>query len=78
MISDLNYKNFWGVESSSTEIDKGSTRYYILQGFNSIIDNYEYRVFFNNGEIVYIADDNIVANTCISDGQYDPLKKEII
>jgi hypothetical protein len=78
MINNLNYKNFWGVETSSIKLDKGSTRYYILQGFNGVIDNYEYRVFFNNGKIVYIADDDIIANTCISDGMNDPLKKEVI
>jgi hypothetical protein len=33
----LNYKNFWGVSTSSTIIDKGITRYYIIQGFIKLL-----------------------------------------
>jgi hypothetical protein len=76
----LNFKNFWGVKTSSKIIDKGITRYYIIQGFNSIVvkrEN-EYRVFFHNGKPKFIATDDIIPNTCIKDEKKKPLEKEVI
>lgn len=76
----LNYKNFWGVKSSSLNIDKGTTRFYILQGYNKIVTdkNNEYRVFFHNGKAKFIANGDMIPNTCLKDRSKKPLGKEII
>jgi hypothetical protein len=76
----LNFKNFWGVKTSSTLIDTGITRYYILQGFNKIVNKKknEYRVFFHNGKVKYIAQGDNIPSTCIKDDLMKPLQKEII
>lgn len=76
----LNYKNFWGVSVSSMKIDKGITRYYVIQGFNKIVSKREneYRVFFHNGKVKYIAKGDDIPNTCIKDEKKKPLEKEVI
>jgi hypothetical protein len=76
----LNYKNFWGVRTSSIAIDKGITRYYIIQGFNKIVSKRqnEYRVFFHNGKPKFIAKGDDIPNTCIDDALKTQLGKEII
>lgn len=76
----LNYKNFWGVKTSSMEIDNGITRYYIIQGFNEIVTKRqnEYRVFFHNGKPKFIAFGDKIPNTCIKDGKTKPLEKAVI
>ena len=76
----LNYKNFWGIKSSSMEIDNGITRYYIVQGFNKIVTKRknEYRVFFHNGKPKFVAFGDKVPNTCIKDGENKPLEKAVI
>jgi hypothetical protein len=45
----LNFKDFWDVKTTSTDIDKGITRYYIIQGFNKIVSKRknEYRILYN-------------------------------
>lgn len=76
----LNYKKFWGVGSNSVKIDHGITRYYIIQGFNKIVSKRinEYRVFFHNGKVKYIAKGDNIPNTCIKDSLTIPLENEII
>jgi hypothetical protein len=76
----LNFKNFWGVKTSSKFIDKGITRYYIIQGFNRIVSKREneYRVFFHNGKAKFIAKGDDIPNTCIKDEKKKPLEKEVI
>ena len=76
----LNYKYFWGVKTTSTDIDKGITRFYIIQGFNKIVNKKqnEYRVFFHNGKPKFIANGDDIPNTCIVDGNKKPLEKAII
>jgi hypothetical protein len=77
---NLNYKKFWGIQTNSINIDKGITRYYILQGFNKIVTNRknEYRVFFHNGKPKFIAKGDRIPNTCIKDEIKKPLEKAII
>lgn len=76
----LNFKNFWGVRTSSTLIDKGITRYYIIQGFNKIVSKRqnEYRVFFHNGKPKFIAKGDDIPNTCVKDEIKKPLEKVVI
>jgi len=76
----LNFKNFWGVRTTSNNIDKGITRYYIIQGYNSIVVSREneYRVFFHNGKPKFIAKGDRIPNTCIKDSLIIPLEKEVI
>ena len=76
----LNYKNFWGVRTSSIRIDKGITRFYIIQGFNQIVSKRtrEYRVFFHNGKAKFIAKGDDIPNTCIKDSPNKPLEKAIV
>lgn len=76
----LNYKNFWGVKTSSMTIDEGINRFYILQGYNKIVSEREneYRVFFHNGRPKFIAKGDKIPNTCIKDSLIMPLEKEII
>ena len=76
----LNFKKFWGVQTSSIKIDKGITRYYIIQGFNKIVSKRqnEYRVFFHNGRAKFIAKGDNIPNTCIKDEIKKPLEKEVI
>ena len=78
--SRLNNKYFWGMETSSKNLDIGITRYYIIQGFNRIITkrNNEYRVFFHNGKAKFIAKGDNIPNTCIKDSKTKPLEKAII
>jgi len=76
----LNNKNFWGVRTSSILIDKGITRYYIIQGFNKIVSKRqnEYRVFFHNGKAKFIAKGDNIPNTCVVDSVNSPLENEIV
>ena len=76
----LNYKHFWGIRTSSIKIDEGITRYYIIQGFNNIISKKlnEYRIFFHNGKVKFIAKGTNIPNTCIEDEIQIPLVKAII
>lgn len=76
----LNYKNFWGIKTTSQTIDKGITRFYIIQGFNSIVtkSKNEYRVFFHNGKAKFVANSDNIPNTCIKDNLLKPLEKEIV
>ena len=76
----LDFKNFWGVRTSSQKIDKGTTRYYIIQGYNNIVNNREneYRIFFHNGKAKFIAKGDEIPNTCIVDELEKPLQRKII
>jgi hypothetical protein len=76
----LNYKNFWGLQTTSNDIDRGITRYYIIQGYNKIVSKRinEYRVFFHNGKPKFIAKGDNIPNTCIMDGINKPLEKAVI
>lgn len=76
----LNYKKFWGVQTSSINIDKGITRYYIIQGFNKIVSKRqnEYRVFFHNGKPKFIAYGDDIPNVCIKDSKISVLENEVV
>lgn len=76
----LNNKKFWGVQTSSIQIDKGITRYYIIQGFNRIVSKKinEYRIFFHNGKPKFIAQGDDIPNKCIKDEMKKPLVKAMI
>jgi hypothetical protein len=76
----INYKSFWGQGTNSILIDKGVTRYYILQGYNKIVTKRqnEYRIFFHNGNPKYIANGDDIDNTCLVDRNNEPLLKEVI
>jgi hypothetical protein len=67
----LNYKKFWNTGTNSIKWEKGIDRYYIIQGFNNVIKKRknEYRVFFFNGNAVYIAFGTKINNICIDDIQ---------
>jgi len=76
----LNYKSFWGQGTNSIKIDKGITRFYILQGFNKVVTKREneYRVFFHNGNPKYIAYGDKIDNTCLIDQVKKPLEQYVI
>ena len=65
----LNLKNFWGMKSNAIDMDVGMDRYYILQGYNSIVTSEfnEFRVFFINGKATYITWKDQFHNVCTSD-----------
>lgn len=69
IVFKLNKKTFWGIETDARELEKNITRYYIVQGFNSIIRNREneFRVFFYNGIPKYMAKGSNIPNICIED-----------
>ena len=71
----LNFKRFWDRGSNAMYIDKGSDRYYTLQGYNKIVSKREneYRFFFHNGRMIYIANGTGIPNTCIADAKSNPL-----
>ena len=65
----LNLKNFWGIKSNAIDMDIGMDRYYILQGYNSIVTSEfnEFRVFFINGKATYITWKDQFHNVCTND-----------
>ena len=67
-IRTLNYKKFWDQQVNAINMDNGIDRYYIIQGFNKIVSkrNNEYRVFFHNGRVKYIAHGPNIPNYCIT------------
>jgi hypothetical protein len=65
----LNYKKFWNIGTNSIRWERNIDRYYILQGYNSVIKKREneYRVFFFNSKATYIAFGTKIDNICIDD-----------
>lgn len=71
----LNYKKFWNRGSNAMYLDKGADRYYIMQGFNKIVTKREneYRFFFHNGKLKFVANGTGIPNICIEDVKKNPL-----
>lgn len=73
-IRRINKKEFWGIRSSAIDNEIGIDRYYILQGYNSVIaltKFNEYRVFFINGKALYISWADEYQLLCIDDVDRD-------
>ena len=79
-LKGMNFKKLFNVDSNSMVLDRNIDRYYIIQGFNKIVKNRknEYRVFFHNGIVRYIAYGTNIPNLCIQDFIKTPLHVEIL
>ena len=72
-LEQLNFKYFFNQGTNAKFWEKYITRYYILQGYNRVIQNRmnEYRVFFFGGKAKYIAWGDDIPNVCTSDFETD-------
>lgn len=72
-LEQLDYKYSFNRTTNAKIWERYITRYYILQGFNKVIQNKknEYRVFFFGGKAKYIAWGDDIPNLCTSDFDTD-------
>jgi hypothetical protein len=68
-VKGLNFKKFWNRGTNAISLDIGTDRYYIIQGYNRIVEKRknEYRFFFHNGKLKYIANGTGIPNICKED-----------
>ena len=72
-LEQLDFKFFFNQGTNAKFWEKDITRYYLLQGYNSVIKNRinEYRVFFFGGVAKYIAWGDDIPNLCTVDYESD-------